>query len=142
MILQLGLQALESNCVKLFEFGEQKRDFVYIDDVVAANVLAMSAQKGGVYNVGFGVSRSFNDIIAILRKELGALSKRENLAPLGDFELEYIKNPYTFFQTHTQADISLSTQDLGYTPAYSLEEGIKDYIQAIYTLSQTKGLLC
>lgn len=138
MILQLGLQALESNCVKLFEFGEQMRDFVYIDDVVAANVLAMNAQKGGVYNVGCGVSRSFNDIIAILRKELGALSKRENLAPLGDFTLEYIKNPYTFFQTHTQADITLSTQDLGYIPAYSLEDGIADYIEGIYKLHKDK----
>lgn len=142
MILQLGLQAIHSGRVRLFEFGEQMRDFVYIDDVVAANVLAMNAQKGGIYNVGFGVSRSFNDIIAILRKELAALSAHKNLAPLGDFTLEYIKNPYTFFQTHTQADITQTTNDLGYTPAYSLEDGIKDYIQAIYALSQAKDLLC
>ncbi|WP_082942415.1 MULTISPECIES: ADP-glyceromanno-heptose 6-epimerase [unclassified Helicobacter] len=134
MILQLGLQALESKKVKLFEFGEQRRDFVYIDDVVAANVLAMSAPKGGIYNVGSGVSRSFNDIIAILQKELSALAKAKNLADLGDFELEYIKNPYSFFQTHTQADLSLSKAELGYESAFSLEEGIKAYIPEIYRI--------
>ena len=119
MILQLGLQALKDKHIKLFEFGEQKRDFVYIDDVVAANVAAMQATKGGIYNVGYGLSRSYNDIVSILKQELG------------DFEVSYIKNPYQFFQTHTEADIASTQSDLGYKPQFSLEKGIKAYIPKI-----------
>ena len=119
MVLQLGLQALREKRVRLFEFGEQKRDFVYIDDVVQANVLAACAKKGGVYNVGSGVARDYNAIVENLKKHLG------------DFEVEYIKNPYSFFQTHTEADISLSKQDLGYEPRFSLEEGIGEYVEEI-----------
>ncbi len=133
MILQLALQALESKKVRLFEFGQQQRDFVYIDDVVWANVLAMQVNKGGIYNVGYGVSRSYNDIIAILRQELFALGE-----DLGNFEVEYIKNPYGFFQNHTQADIGPTTNDLGYKPAFDLESGIKAYMPEIYAIFQRR----
>ncbi|WP_104697735.1 MULTISPECIES: ADP-glyceromanno-heptose 6-epimerase [unclassified Helicobacter] len=119
MILQLGLQALENKKVRLFEFGEQRRDFVYIKDVVEANILAAGAKKGGIYNVGSGISRSYNDIVNCLQDHLG------------EFEVEYIPNPYKFFQMHTQADIEEFFQDLGYQPKYSLEDGIASYIPEI-----------
>ncbi|STP12779.1 ADP-L-glycero-D-manno-heptose-6-epimerase [Helicobacter mustelae] len=119
MILQLGLQALQNKKVRLFEFGEQMRDFVYVKDVIEANLCAANAKKGGIYNVGSGVARSYNDIVGILKKNLG------------DFEVEYIPNPYAFFQTHTQADISSFTQDLGYRPKYTLEQGIESYVEEI-----------
>ncbi len=117
MILQLGLQALRDKKVRLFEFGEQKRDFVYIKDVVQANLLAAGAKKGGIYNVGSGEARSYNEIVQCLKEHLG------------DFEVQYIPNPYSFFQTHTQAD--LNNHDFGYKPQYCLEKGIADYIDAI-----------
>lgn len=129
MILQLGLQALEYKKVRLFEFGEQRRDFVYIKDVIQANIKAIEAQKSGIYNVGSGVSSSFNDVIAALKDELGG------------FEVEYIKNPYSFFQTHTQADISLSQEFLSYTPRFSLRDGIKAYIPEIRRIFEQK-LFC
>lgn len=132
MILQLGLQALESKKVRLIQKGEQKRDFVYIDDVVLANVLAMaegfsmqkldSIPKSGIYNVGTGVARSYNEIIEILKGHLG------------DFEVEYFQNPYPFFQTHTQADIQPNTAVLGYKPNFSLEDGIACYIDEIKSI--------
>ncbi len=119
MILQLGLQALKSKKVRLFKMGEQKRDFVYIKDVIQANIKAMRAKKSGVYNVGSGEARSYNDIVASLREHLG------------DFEVEYFDNPYNFFQTHTQANIALTKEFLGYEPKFSLEDGIKDYVGQI-----------
>jgi ADP-L-glycero-D-manno-heptose 6-epimerase len=122
MILQLGLQALKNKSVRLFRSGEQKRDFVYIEDVVQANVRALPAKQNGVYNVGSGMARSFNDIIGILKNEFG------------DFETEYIDNPYTFYQEHTEADISCTQRWLGYQPNYSLEKGIKCYAKAIREL--------
>ncbi|PAF49834.1 ADP-glyceromanno-heptose 6-epimerase [Helicobacter sp. 12S02232-10] len=119
MILQLGLQALENKKVKIFEFGEQKRDFVYIEDVIQANIKAMEAKKGGIYNVGYGKAKSYNDIIKCLKNELG------------EFEVQYIKNPYKFFQTHTEADIQETITDLKYEPKFDLESGIKSYIRQI-----------
>lgn len=119
MILQLALQAMHQKKVRLFKHGEQRRDFVYIEDVIQANVKAMEAKNGGVYNVGSGKARCFNDIIARLKHHLG------------EFEVEYIDNPYAFYQNHTEADISLSIQDLGYSPCFELEEGIDAYMQEI-----------
>ena len=126
MILQLGLQALEHKKVRLFKHGEQLRDFVYIKDVIQANVKAIEARASGVYNVGAGVARSFNDIVEILKKHLG------------DFEVEYIDNPYAFYQNHTQADISLSEEFLSYTPRFSLEQGIESYIPEIVRIFETQ----
>ncbi|WP_395001771.1 ADP-glyceromanno-heptose 6-epimerase [uncultured Helicobacter sp.] len=126
MILQLGLQALEHKKVRLFKHGEQLRDFVYIKDVIQANVKAIEARASGVYNVGAGVARSFNDIVEILKKHLG------------DFEVEYIDNPYVFYQNHTQADISLSEEFLSYTPRFSLEQGIESYIPEIVRIFETQ----
>ncbi|WP_163534918.1 ADP-glyceromanno-heptose 6-epimerase [Helicobacter suis] len=125
MILQLGLQALQNKEVKLFEFGEQQRDFVYIEDVIQANIKAMLASKSGVYNVGYGVSHSYNTIIEILQQELG------------DFKTTYIKNPYPFFQNHTCADIQSTHRDLDYTPNYDLVSGIKAYLPTIKKLAKT-----
>ena len=119
MILQLAEQIKAFKKVRLFEFGEQKRDFVYVKDVIQANIKALEAQKSGVYNVGSGKARSFNDIVAILK------------AHFGEFEVEYIKNPYAFYQNHTEADISETTKDLFYEPRYSLEDGIADYVEVL-----------
>lgn len=127
MILQLGLQALEHKKVRLFKHGEQKRDFVYIEDVIQANIKAIEAQNGGIYNVGSGKARSFNDIVAALK------------AGLGDFEVEYFDNPYSFFQTHTEADITQTQQDLSYTPHFNLESGIERYLQEIKNIFANKA---
>ncbi|WP_120945036.1 MULTISPECIES: ADP-glyceromanno-heptose 6-epimerase [Helicobacter] len=124
MILQLGLQALKHQEVKLFEFGEQQRDFVYIEDVIQANVKAMCALTSGVYNVGYGNSHSYNEVVHLLQQELG------------HFKVRYIKNPYAFFQAHTCADISTTKQILDYQPAYNLQTGIKAYIPTIRALAQ------
>ena len=79
----------------------------------------MHALESGVYNVGSGNARSYNDIVACLKMDLG------------EFAVEYIQNPYPFFQAHTEADLILTKQHLGYMPRFSLEEGIKNYLPAI-----------
>ncbi len=84
MVLQFGLQILEGKNPKLFKDSDKIfRDFVYIKDVIQANIKASISQKSGVYNVGTGVARSFQDIVNILQNELET-----------DFECEYIPNPY------------------------------------------------
>lgn len=118
MVLQFGLQMLGGQKPRLFE-GSDKifRDFVYVKDVVSANLAALDAQNG-VYNVGTFKARSFKDIVDILQKELGT-----NLA------YEYIPNPYAkAYQFHTEAG---KNEHFNYAPKFSLESGIKSYLPEI-----------
>ena len=126
MVLQFGLQLLRGERPRLFEGSEKiKRDFIYVGDVIQANLKAAAATKSGVYNVGTGRARSFKDIVDILCKELGI-----------EREYEYIPNPYVKqYQFFTEADIEPTKKELGYEPRYSLEEGIRadiPYIKKIY----------
>ena len=121
MILQFGLQILAGKAPRLFEGSDKiKRDFVYIKDIINANLKALDAPSG-VYNAATGKARSFQDIADILQREIGV--------NLGN---EYIKNPYLgSYQFHTQADIEPTKKALGYESQWSLEEGIKDYLPEI-----------
>ncbi len=113
MILQLYNQIKNGNNPRIFKYGEQKRDFVYVKDIVQANIKATIYGKSGVYNVGTGKARTFNDIVDILKKILNS-----------DKQVEYFDNPYSFYQNFTEADI---TNSYNYKPEYSLEDGITDY---------------
>jgi ADP-L-glycero-D-manno-heptose 6-epimerase len=44
---------------------------------------------------------------------------------------EYKENPYSFYQMKTEADIAYSTEKIGYTPDYTLEDGIADYVKVL-----------
>ncbi len=122
MILQFGHQILSGKKPRLFK-GSDKilRDFVYIEDIIQANIKAMNAKQSGVFNVGTGKARSFQDIVDILQKELGT-----------SLPCEYIPNPFVgSYQFHTEANIETTKQLLGYRPAYELEEGISAYVDEI-----------
>ena len=128
MVVQLGHQILGGRAPRLF-YGSDAivRDFIYVDDVIQANILAATKGKSGVYNVGTGKPRSFQDIADILQQELGT--------HLGT---DYFQNPYSAYQTHTEADISLTCKDLGYAPRFTLEQGIRAYVPHIKRLFETE----
>ena len=114
MVNQLGHQILDAKAPRLFEnSSEIFRDFIYIDDVVQANIKACNPKKNGTYNVGTGISRNFQEIADILQKELGT-----------NIETEYFSNPHHGYQINTQANIASSKQNLGFEPKFSLERGI------------------
>lgn len=118
MIYQLYLQMKAGKRPRVFASGEQKRDFVYVKDVVAMTIHALTAPKSNIYNCGSGKAFSFNEVIEALNKNLGT-----NLPP------EYIENPYSsFYQPHTQADMTLARQELKFEPRYTPETGIADYV--------------
>ena len=122
MILQFGHQILSGKNPRLFE-GSDKilRDFIYVEDIIQANIKAMSAKESGIFNVGTGKARSFQDIVDILQHEL-----QTNLP------CEYIPNPYIgSYQFHTEADISATKEILGYEPHFEMEDGIKSYVGEI-----------
>ncbi|MDX1809438.1 MAG: ADP-glyceromanno-heptose 6-epimerase [Sulfurospirillaceae bacterium] len=129
MVLQFGHQLLSGANAKLFVKSDTiKRDFIYIEDVIQANIKACNPKKSGVYNVGTGFARSFQDIVNILKNELNI--KRDDI---------YIPNPYEKqYQFFTEADISLSREFLDYDPMYTLEKGIKSYIPEIKKIYETE----
>jgi len=130
MVIQLGHQILNGNAPRLFENSSQiLRDFIYIEDVVQANIKACSPLLNGTYNVGTGIPRSFQEIADILQKELKTA--------LGT---EYFPNPYSGYQMNTQANISATKDNLNFNPKVSLEQGIKSYIPEIKRLHSTKNL--
>ena len=124
MVVQLGHQIMDGKAPRLFEGSDQLyRDFIYIQDVVQANIKACNPKQNGVYNVGTGNPRSFQNIADILQQELGT-----NLGT------EYFTNPYDGYQMDTQADISTTQANLNFVPKVSLEDGIKAYIPEIRRL--------
>jgi ADP-L-glycero-D-manno-heptose 6-epimerase len=116
MIGQLARQMRAGKRPRIFADGDQKRDFVYIDDVVQANLRAMASKTSGVFNVGSGEAASFNQIIQQLNRVL-----KTHLPP------EYFENPYSFFQTWTEADLTESRRILDYHPQFNLQRGIDAY---------------
>ena len=124
MVIQLGHQILDGKPPRLFNNSNQiLRDFIYIDDVIQANIKACAPKKNGTYNVGTGIPRNFQEIADILQKELDT-----------DLGTEYFPNPYNGYQMHTQADISSTKENLGFEQNFSLEKGIKAYIPEILRL--------
>jgi ADP-L-glycero-D-manno-heptose 6-epimerase len=121
MVIQLGHQILNEKAPRLFENSNQiSRDFIYIDDVIQACIKACVSKQNGIYNVGTGIARNFQEIADILQKELDT-----NLVT------EYFPNPYDGYQMNTLADISTTRGKLGFDPKFSLEVGIKSYIPEI-----------
>jgi len=120
MIYQLYRQMKAGKRPRVFKAGEHKRDFVYVKDVVALTIHALNCKRSDIYNCGSGYAFSFNEVIAVLNRELGT-----ELAP------EYIENPYSFYQPHTQADMKRVKNELGFTPQYSPAAGIADYLSLL-----------
>jgi ADP-L-glycero-D-manno-heptose 6-epimerase len=102
--------------------GEQSRDFVYVKDVVSMIMFLMKERpSSGIYNVGSGKARSFKDLV------LATFSAME-VEP----NIEFIDTPEDIRETYqyfTEADMG-KIQLAGYSDDfYSLEEGVKDYVQ-------------
>jgi nucleoside-diphosphate-sugar epimerase len=99
----------------VFGDGEQSRDFVYIDDVVRANLLAMSARHlyGDVVNVAGGRSLSINELLAILKNVLGSKILPDHEEPrIGDVR-------------HSLGDIQRGKHLLDYAPRVEMKEGLE-----------------
>lgn len=121
MIYHLSRQMRAGQRPRIFKHGEQKRDFVYVKDAVEGSIRVLDAHTSGIYNLGSGQARSFNELVEILNKCLAT-----------DFQPDYIDNPHSHYQNFTQADLDKVRSALGYEPRFSLEEGVRDYMQWLY----------
>ncbi len=121
MVYHLSRQMKSGARPRIFKQGEQQRDFVYVKDVVEGSVKALEARQSGIYNLGSGRARSFNELVEVLNRSLGT-----------KLEPEYIENPHAHYQNFTQADLTNVRNGLGYEPKYQLETGVPDYMKWLY----------
>jgi len=103
---------LDERPVTIFGDGNQERDFVYVGDVVAANLSCLSSQDSGAYNIGTGQGTSVNEIVAHLRRLTGSKAKAIHVAP---------KSGEVYRIT---LDARRAQQQLGWTPRVPLAEGL------------------
>jgi ADP-L-glycero-D-manno-heptose 6-epimerase len=126
VVLHFFRQREESGGIRLFSGsggfgdGEQRRDFVHVDDVVAVNLWALqTATRSGLWNVGTGASRSFNDVA------------RAVLAECGGGTIEYVPMPERLrpaYQNFTEADLR-RLRDAGCAHTFRvLEDGVRAYV--------------
>lgn len=125
----LNNQVRDSGEVRLFEGsdgygnGEQQRDFVYVDDVVAVNLWFLDHPKvSGVFNTGTGQAQTFNDVANAVLKWHG--NGKLTYIPFPD----HLKGAY---QSYTQADLTALRKcgcDVSFRP---VEQGVAAYLDAI-----------
>jgi ADP-L-glycero-D-manno-heptose 6-epimerase len=100
--------------------GQQSRDFIHVDDVVAVNLWAWQAGTSGIFNCGTGRAQPFMDVANAV------------IAELGTGEVEFIDFPDHLkgrYQNYTQADLTRLAQ-AGYTASFlTVEAGISKYIK-------------
>ena len=121
MIYHLAKQMRAGQRPRIFKHGEQQRDFVYVKDIVQGCLRGLEAKRSGIYNLGSGQARSFNELVQILNDSLGT-----------KFEAEYIENPHAHYQNFTQADLAQVRKELSYEPEYPFEKGVADYMKWLY----------
>jgi ADP-L-glycero-D-manno-heptose 6-epimerase len=121
MVYHLAQQMKAGRRPRIFKHGEQKRDFVYVKDAVGGSIRALDARASGIYNLGSGQARSFNELVDVLNKCL-----------VTNFHPDYIDNPHAHYQNFTQADLTNARNALGYEPQFSLEKGVREYMQWLY----------
>lgn len=118
MVSRMAEKIKRGEPVSLFSDGTQKREWIYVKDVVAANLLGMNFQGREIFNCGTGKPYSFNEVFDILCQHYGK-----------KVPLNYVDNPNPKeYQSHVETDITKAQQMLGLRIDYDLIDGIKDYL--------------
>jgi ADP-L-glycero-D-manno-heptose 6-epimerase len=130
--------------VRLFEgsggyaAGEQRRDFVSVDDVVSVNLDFLDhRERSGIFNLGTGSATSFNDVAAAVINACRARDGRAR-APVaqlvGEGAITYVPFPAELvgkYQSYTQAD-TMRLRSAGYTaPMLGIDEGAGRYVESL-----------
>jgi UDP-glucose 4-epimerase len=111
---------LEGALPTIFGDGTQTRDYVYVGDVVEANLLAAASDVGGPFNIGTGRETSVLDLVEGLREASGDAGFRAEHAPerMGEVQRSCL-------------DVSRARDELGWTPRVDLGEGLRATLDAV-----------
>ncbi len=115
----LGMICNNQNLI-IYGDGEQVRDFIYIKDVINANLLAATRNNisGEVFNIGTGIIISINYLAKLMI----------NVCGKNDIKIEYT-TPRPGDIREGSSDINKAKRILGFEPNYSLNSGLKDYYE-------------
>ena len=112
---------LAGEAATIYGDGEQSRDFVFVDDVVRANLLAADAPpeaSGAVFNIGSGVRRTVNEVLASIRA----------LVP-GDHPVASHEPPRPGESRESWSDIAAARAALGFEPLETFEDGLRRTVE-------------
>jgi nucleoside-diphosphate-sugar epimerase len=111
----------------IFGDGKQKRDFVFVEDVVSATILALTEKNavGETFNIASGKAITINKIVQILQK----LTGKENLKPVHEA-------PREGDIRHSYASIEKARTRLGYEPTFSFEKGLRELVNHVASLEK------
>lgn len=114
---------LQGKDVNIFEDGKESRDFVFIDDVVAATIAAIDSDvTGEAYNVGTGEA---TDVLTVANQLKSNYGVGGEIKVSGNFRIGDIR--------HNFADLSKIKRDLGFVPRVSFAEGVREFAQWVKT---------
>lgn len=105
--------------------GTKARDYVYVEDVVRANVLALERGTGEAFNIASGAPTTDYEVFQRVRDSMGIHNLEPEYAPRRPGEMERI-----------YLDISKAQQLLGWSPHFSLEEGVRRTVQYYRQVSE------
>lgn len=113
-------QLLQNQQPIIFGDGKQTRDFVYVGDVVNANMLALTTKeaKGEVFNIATGATSTLNRLVEYLQE----IMNKKNLKPIH-------KDPRQGDIRHSYASIEKARKTLGYEPKFSLKKGLTKLVE-------------
>jgi UDP-glucose 4-epimerase len=113
-------QLLNNQPVTIFGDGKQTRDFVYVEDVASANMLALRRKEaaGDVFNIATGTATSVNQLVRILMRIVG----KTRTEPL---HLE----PKPGEIKHSCASIEKAKKVLGYNPIFAVDNGLRQLVK-------------
>ena len=116
IIAQFADDIANGESPKIYGDGSQTRDFTYVSDIVSGLELAADYELTDIYNLGTGESYDFNTVVEYINEELGT-----------DVEPVYVENPIPedVYVHDTMADVGKFTEETGWEPEISFEEGVR-----------------
>lgn len=107
------------NNIEIYEDGKESRDFIYIDDVIDATILALESKiaNGHAFNIGTGIAIDVITVAKTLNEKFGT---NIPIVITGKYRLGDIR--------HNCADISLVNQILGFKPKWTFEKGLERFV--------------
>jgi dTDP-L-rhamnose 4-epimerase len=115
---------LNGNGIDIYEDGQESRDFVFIDDVVSATILALEKKKANnqIFNVGSGIATSVSEVANLLKSLYNSDIK---ISVSGKYRLGDIR--------HNYADLSKIRSELGFSPKFDFISGITLFVNWVKT---------